>query len=478
MNNSNEDDLSYGQLADAAGSSTKQSSLKQTMKGSGSESDLETVEAEADGDEANPVEQSATLGNLDNEVASTGGEGGEASAEAEFAEATATQLASEAGEESAEADLEAVPGYERHEASDAGGESEESSESLQEAGAVLEGQQESGQTEFAFLAALVPMLISSVGPPLAKAVMARLSRRAKRHLSRITAVAGPAVGAVIGGRGGAIGNIANVTRLLMSAAKRPGAEGSAEVDEAVANEAVAALEVIIGRDDRVRIQSTTKTPWKRFCALRITFPSGRTFRGTGSLIGSRAVLTAGHCVFMRAEGGWARSIEVIPAMDGATRPYGSATSSNLRSVVGWTTSQKPEYDYGCIILPQGSFGGRNLGRFGFAALDPAALLAQPMVLAGYPGDKPFAELWGMSRKIKRVTPRTLIYDIDTVGGQSGAPVYLKRNGKRFIVGIHNYGAASGNSATRVVPSVYQRLLCQKFGVEWYQLAGCRLLEPR
>ncbi|MDB5317629.1 MAG: hypothetical protein JWO24_3473 [Rhodospirillales bacterium] len=455
-------------MSNGEGDLSTSNNPKKAVGGSGSESGLETSEADGDGIASSSV-QSTGPQNLDDEVASTGGgaaapsetgetgETGEASAEVEYAEATSDKLASEAGEESAEADLESIVGYERHEVGESS-ESAESGESLQEAGAALEGQGESGQTEFAFLAALVPMLISNIGPPLAKLVLGRLSKRAQRRVRRIASVAGPAVSTIAGGRGGALGNIANVARMLVSATKKPGAESGAEVDEAVASEAVAALEVIIGRDDRVRITPTTKVPWKRFCALRITFPSGRTFRGSGSLISSRAVVTAGHCVFMRAEGGWARSVEVIPAMDGPTRPYGSATSSNLRSVVGWTTSQKPEYDYGCIILPQGAFGGRNLGRFGFAALSPSVMLAMPVVLAGYPGDKPFAELWGMSRKIKRITPRTLVYDIDTVGGQSGAPVYLKRSGKRYIVGIHNYGAASGNSATRVVPSVYQRLL--------------------
>lgn len=449
------DDLSYAQVT--SGSINLPSSSKQTTEGS----ELETSEVEGEGTTAS--NQPPQSGNLDDEVVSTGGaggeggEGGEESAEGEFAEAGPEQLASEAGEESAEADLESIEGYERHETS-ASGESAEASESLPEAGSALEGQGESAEAEFGFLAALVPMLISNLGPPLAKAVIGRLSPRVRRRLSGIAAVASPAAGLIPKGRGGAIGNVANVVRLIVNASKKSGAEAGAEVDETVASEAAAALEVIIGRDDRVRIRSTTNTPWRRYCALRITFPSGRTFRGSGSLIGSRAVLTAGHCVFMRAEGGWARSVEVIPAMDGATRPFGSARSSNLRSVVGWTRDQNPEYDYGCIILPQGAFGGRNLGRFGFAALNSTVLLAKPVVLAGYPGDKPFAELWGMSRRIKRVTPRTLVYDIDTVGGQSGAPVYLKRNGKRLIVGIHNYGASTGNSATRVIPSVYQRLL--------------------
>jgi V8-like Glu-specific endopeptidase len=63
----------------------------------------------------------------------------------------------------------------------------------------------------------------------------------------------------------------------------------------------------------------------------------------------------------------------------------------------------------------------------------------------------------MARKLKAVASNRLVYDIDTMGGQSGAPVYVKRNGQRYVVGIHNYGEASGNSATRMTSSVYQNL---------------------
>jgi V8-like Glu-specific endopeptidase len=98
-----------------------------------------------------------------------------------------------------------------------------------------------------------------------------------------------------------------------------------------------------------------------------------------------------------------------------------------------------------------------LGSFGFAAFDSAALLAQAAVLAGYPGDKPFAELWGASRFIRTVTEKTLVYNTASMGGQSGAPVYIIRNGNRYVVGIHNYGSSTGNSATRVTQSVFERL---------------------
>ncbi|MGE3359367.1 MAG: serine protease [Acidimicrobiia bacterium] len=223
-------------------------------------------------------------------------------------------------------------------------------------------------------------------------------------------------------------------------------------------EAVAVLEVIIGSDDRVRIRNTTAAPWRRLCALRITFPSGRTYRGTGFLIGPRAVATAGHCVYLHSEGGWAQKVEVIPAASGPAAPYGSVVSSQLRSVGGWVNNRRPESDYGCIVLPTGAFGGKSLGSFGVGALSAQELVARPAVLAGFPGDKPFAEMWGMARKIKIVGAATLTYDIDTAGGQSGAPVYINRNGSRTVVGIHNYGSSGGNSATRVTPAVAQRLI--------------------
>lgn len=378
----------------------------------------------------------------------------------EHIEATPEQLAAESGEESAVSDLRNLPGSET--AFESGEEGAPPVERpLQEAGEAAVGvPTEAGEEFLPLLAALAPTLISTIGPAVAKGVMGKLSPRARTAVKRVAGAAKPVVGAAVKAASGGGKNqiLALIAKLLEAAEQKPGGESGEEVDESFVTEAAAAIEVIIGTDDRLRITPTTQIPWRRICALRITFPSGATYRGSGFLIGPRTVTTAGHCVYLHNQGGWARRVEVIPGCNGSTRPFGQAVSSSLRSVVGWVTNKKPEYDFGCIVLPSGSFGGSNLGSFGFASFDAAKLLAQPAVLAGYPGDKPFAELWGMARKIKTVTAKTLIYDIDSMGGQSGAPVYIMRNGQRYVVGIHNYGAAAGNSATRVTPEVFQRLL--------------------
>ena len=390
------------------------------------------------------------------EVENAGGESA-----GETFEASAAQMSAETGEESAFNDLESVEGFTLPTSSESGLEGGVDEATLADAGEAL-GLGESSDAEFAFLAALVPALASAVGPALGKAIGRRLRPRTRRRIARIAPrIAGAATSLQ---RGVTRGNILSIlAKLLETAETAPASESATAVDEGLAEEAAAAMEVIIGRDDRVRITNTTNNPWRRICALKIHFPSGRVYRGTGFFIGPRAVATAGHCVYLHGQGGWATKIEVIPGCNGTARPFGSATAVIFRSVRGWVIGRRPESDYGCIVLPPGSFGGRNLGQFGFDAFPPSVLLARPAVLAGYPGDKPFAEMWGMARRIKTVTPTQLIYDIDTVGGQSGSGLYIKHQGQRFVVGIHNYGAQSGNSATRITQPVKQRLLA------WRQL---------
>lgn len=393
------------------------------------------------------VETAIEMAELNEEVANS--EGQETSEE--VYEASAEQMSeSESAQELTEEGLfESV-------SSNAGGLVSEVEE-LQEAGTGIEQGLEAGQEEFfPIIAAMVPTLLSAIGPTVAKKVLARLSPLARQGIKRLAASAfKPGKKTRKAGR-----SILNVfARLLESAQYQTESESGAELSEELTtmiDEAALAAEIIIGTDDRVLFTNTTAVPHRQICELKISFPNGKTVRGTGFLIGQRTVATAGHCIYMHAFGGWARRVEVIPASNSGVRPFGSAIATSFRSVRGWVNAKKPECDYGCIVLPTGAFGGRNLGKFGFAAFHGKQLMAKRVYLKGYPGDKP-SQLWGMARRVKTVTAKTLIYDIDTVGGQSGAPLYLRMNNKRYVVGIHNYGNAGGNSATRLTPAVCERL---------------------
>jgi len=244
----------------------------------------------------------------------------------------------------------------------------------------------------------------------------------------------------------------------------PGTVGAApgEFDEVSAVDAIVGsypelaerAEVIIGLDERIRVTNTTLYPWSAICALRITAANGSRFIGTGWMISPRTVVTAGHCVYLHEEGGWAQSITVIPGCDDASEPYGSHLGTDLRSVTGWTSSKNREYDYGVIILPPSTRPGATTGTFGFATRTDAFLLNAALNLSGYPGDKGGRQQWFMAQRPKSVSERVITYDIDTMGGQSGSPVWVLENGQRYGVVVHTNGNSTGNSATRVTSGVF------------------------
>jgi V8-like Glu-specific endopeptidase len=168
---------------------------------------------------------------------------------------------------------------------------------------------------------------------------------------------------------------------------------------------------------------------------------------------------------MADEGGWARQIEVIPGRSAEVRPFGSAVSSALRSVTGWTQDGDSDMDYGAILLPADKRFGEQLGWFGYAVRDDNYLKQITLNLAGYPGDGGKAPnqvqgtMWFHSRGVKEVMDRQISYEIDTYGGQSGAPVWeMASNGSRYGVAIHTHGGTVSNGATRITRAVFDNIV--------------------
>jgi V8-like Glu-specific endopeptidase len=337
------------------------------------------------------------------------------------------EAGAEAGEESA---FESVEGWEETVLQEAA-----SDETAQESTVDAYYAEADQQEFFQFLAPFLPIVAKAVIPALTSAVGQQLSPRIRQLLASI-------------GR------------------RRPQRGGSENAEEAFFDEAAVLqqleqLEVIIGTDDRVQITTTNQVPYRRICHLAIVAQSGKRFLGTGAFIGRNTVVTAGHCVYLHGQGGWAREITVTPGRNVNTRPFGQARATQLRSVRGWTTgpsSTRRNYDYGAIIIaPNGGINTNQVGAFGFAAYTDQFLLNKRLNLAGYPGDKAAGTMWYHGRRATRLTPRTIEYDIDTAGGQSGSPVWLNLNGVRNLAGIHTNGSASANSATRITAPVLANL---------------------
>ena len=221
---------------------------------------------------------------------------------------------------------------------------------------------------------------------------------------------------------------------------------------------VSGLETIIGDDERVAITDTSTDPWRRICQLDLTGPLG-TFKGTGWFAGPATVITAGHCVhYAPFFNGWADKITVAPGRHGDDRPFGEAVALRLSTLNVWADTQDADWDIGCVHLDEPL--GHATGAFTRSVLAELDLDMRMVNVAGYPTDKDLAKvMYHHANRILKVTDRRVYYEIDTVSGQSGAPVWIQDDpaAESICIAIHAYGIPgtpldlhiTANSAPRI-----------------------------
>ena len=143
-------------------------------------------------------------------------------------------------------------------------------------------------------------------------------------------------------------------------------------------------ESIIGMDDRSIVSNTTLFPYRTSCFIVTTFPDAIKY-GSGNLVSSDTILTAGHCIYDETLGGWATSIAVYPARNGFSSPFGKVNAKSFYVSseylnLSLTIDKRREYDLGHIKLDQKI--GKTTGWLGLTKT-----LSNDITLTGFPTPK-------------------------------------------------------------------------------------------
>lgn len=217
---------------------------------------------------------------------------------------------------------------------------------------------------------------------------------------------------------------------------------------------------VIGADDRVRVENTLDTPYHMIGYLVSVFPQGQMTRGTGWLFGSKAVVTAAHCLYNTDFGGYATKVAFFPAYDNdcATTDmsygYSGAETFQIPSSYVENPNVRIASDIGVIKLTDPL--GDTFGYFGAASFTEGSLTNQYVYTSGYPSQpKGWAntfDQWKTSGTIFDEAPYNMFFMFDLTEGASGSPIYQPKGGYTSL-GVATGGGGSGsqlyNYGTRI-----------------------------
>ncbi|KAK7192796.1 hypothetical protein DPSP01_011217 [Paraphaeosphaeria sporulosa] len=215
-----------------------------------------------------------------------------------------------------------------------------------------------------------------------------------------------------------------------------------------------------GGDHRVLVDESAVLPggkYRAICKLYLCYTNlkDQEFIGTGWLVNSTTVATAGHCLYDREDtGGYLQYIKVYFGFHGssstkeATCIYRHGVSAAIPAE--YLKAQSYQHDVGFITLNQP-----------VTDIEPVKYTSTPkktslkLGVVGFPGDRDFGqylyEHWEDVDIDLASNDVLLSYKIDTTGGQSGSPILrsdLKAVGVHVAGGYPNIGSCIGPAGNR------------------------------
>lgn len=216
-------------------------------------------------------------------------------------------------------------------------------------------------------------------------------------------------------------------------------------------------------------------PFTAIVQIVATFPNGEVDTGSGVMVDSYHVLTAGHMVYQYHDGGFATSIVATPEMSGPGQPFGQASATIERTPLEWQYFSRTHsgelvgndsFDYGLITLNWPIGNETHWMSFGYDNNGHTFAPGTRFETAGYPATNGYSgrRLYDSAGPINGLSRsgNAILYlqkNITIWAGQSGSPVWSTSNG--VIDGIQSGGGlgspTSENDATRITQRVFETL---------------------
>ncbi len=246
-------------------------------------------------------------------------------------------------------------------------------------------------------------------------------------------------------------------------------------------------------------EGTTSWPWRAIAE--------HSNRCTGTLVGPRHVVTAGHCLYNRTSNTWSSAFFVTPGRAGNNWSYGRSRVPTPGQFTWYFTPWQwrqanpgggaGQYDLGIIVLPDRL--GDQTGWMGYATLGNSDLQNALVFNRGFPwcnavdqngnartddvGDDPNSgltcvdrHLWGDANSCSIGNfhdvdgdqwARRFDHSCDASAAQSGSPLYTYLNGVPAVIGVHTTSLCNKTAAdVPCLPTDQRPLRATRFTPEY------------
>lgn len=207
---------------------------------------------------------------------------------------------------------------------------------------------------------------------------------------------------------------------------------------------------IIGNDDRWKVTNTNQYPYTSIARLTVTYQDGTVACGTGAMINARLLATAGH-VLINSNGSHLKSVRMQFGQNGNYVYYDTSDFKSYIYRGGYETDRPVEGDYGFIVFKDNTVS-KYTGHMGIVTVPSKS---DTLYTAGYPGDKGYYYMYAATGNIVSMGNDLIYHNMDTMGGQSGSPVYIiGSDGYPYLVAMHSSGAGTVNIARRLETGLF------------------------